>query len=98
MAIRTHFVEEIRPIERMYELAVILRHSQALDDIILNPISYCSMSRVKVKSVKRQTYVGVALAVSAMMGTPGNFLRNAPSWRYSARKSCPHSCKIGAIH
>lgn len=37
------------------------------------------------------THAGVAVAVSAIMGTPGNLVLNVPSLRYSSRKSCPHS-------
>ena len=34
---------------------------------------------------------GVAVAVKAMTGTQGKWSRNSVSWRYSGRKSCPHS-------
>ena len=33
----------------------------------------------------------VAVAVSAMIGTSGNSARSLASWRYSGRKSWPHS-------
>ena len=33
----------------------------------------------------------VAVAVSAMIGVSGRYSRSVESWRYSGRKSCPHS-------
>lgn len=69
---------------------VILAHFQARDDVMLNPANRCGQSGCLAR-LKYLRYVGVALAVRAVIGTSGKRSRNLPSWRYSSRKSWPHS-------
>lgn len=87
----SHFVEQVISIEWVNNFEhPFAFHLEAGDYVFLYTED---RSKKQEFTLIVRPYDAVALAVKAMSGTSGYLSRNWPSFRYSERKSCPHSFK-----